>query len=31
VRRTLQAELTGDESNKEVRELVGEIIDGELA
>ena len=29
VRRTLQAELTGDESNKELRELVKEIIDNE--
>lgn len=30
VQRTLQAELTGDESNKEIRELVREIIDAEM-
>lgn len=30
VRRTLQAELTGEESNKEVRELVRQTIDQEM-
>ena len=29
-RRTLETELTGEESNKEIRELVQEIIDAEL-
>jgi hypothetical protein len=30
VRRGLESELSGDECNKEVRELVTEIIDGEI-